>query len=240
MAKRKAMPAVPAQTGILLHDAGRSAFGTSRNSETVGLKSAAERSSPSSASGAAPVRGSPRPACAPGPPAQRGAPPRYARGDSSQGCGALRIDHVHTGDSVKRPQAAFTGEEPCAETGRGQARARVDRYGCGSRVSSVTAWSGVRITRVSRFRGSTCPRSSRHRPHGAKICPISLTATMVRICDSRAFSISATAACSAQKPRLQAVSTQTPVNRCPEAVSSAAATLPAQQSSLGANRPVSC
>jgi len=63
--------------------------------------------------------------------------------------------------------------------------------------------------------------------------PSLLTATIIWTADSRALSISAMAACSAQKPRLQAVSTHTPVKTRESAVRSAAATSPEIQSVLG-------
>ena len=60
------------------------------------------------------------------------------------------------------------------------------------------------------FAGLTCQINSRHRPHGDRVLD-SVTATMAAISDCLAFSISALAACSAQNPRLQAVSIQMPV-----------------------------
>ena len=82
--------------------------------------------------------------------------------------------------------------------------------GCGSRSASGTTVDGPMITRAARFLASTCHMSSRQRPHGG-ITPSAVTATTSAISDSRAFNISATAACSAQNPMLHAVSMQTPV-----------------------------
>ena len=83
-------------------------------------------------------------------------------------------------------------------------------HGRGSSSASVVALPGDTMTRAFRFAALSCHMSSRHLPHGAMI-PVAVTATTHAISDSLAFSISATAACSAQKPMLHAVSMQMPM-----------------------------
>ena len=109
----------------------------------------------------------------------------------------------------------------------------------GNTSVSVTAVPEPRRTQVSAFRQLTCRNSSRHRPQGARISPPEFTATILPISDSRDLSMSATAACPAQKPRLQAVSMQTLVKTRPVRVTRAAATPPATQSALVRNSPTS-
>jgi hypothetical protein len=62
--------------------------------------------------------------------------------------------------------------------------------------------------------------------------PVQPTAMIIRMSRSRAFSISAIAACSAQNPRLHSVSMHTPVYTLPDAVTTSAATAPDVQSAL--------
>ena len=110
------------------------------------------------------------------------------------------------------------------------------RWGSNS-ASDLTAPRPI-ITRVSGPLGLICHRSSRQRPHGAKTCP-SRTATIMSISASRNFNISATAACSAQKPIPHSVSTQMPVYTLPDRDNNAAATLPAVHDGLARNSPAS-
>jgi hypothetical protein len=91
--------------------------------------------------------------------------------------------------------------------------------------------------RASVFRALTCQSSSRHRPHGTRMRPSALTATIRSTSDSLPLSMSATAACSAQNPKPQLVSIQMPVYTLPARVMRAAATLPATHSPLVRNSP---
>jgi hypothetical protein len=85
-----------------------------------------------------------------------------------------------------------------------------------------------RKTVQSRFCVSIWAMVSRHRPHGATSTPRLETATTARMRRSLAFSISATAATSAQNPNPHAKAMQMPVYMLPWAVRMAAPTEPAE------------
>src|SRR6185312_16162066 len=114
-----------------------------------------------------------------------------------------------------------------------QSAIRCSSYLSGSSSCNGRAWLGERITSASRFALLSCHIISRQRPHGGRMVPRASTATTREISDSWPLSISAMAACSAQKPRLQAKSSETPEYLLPARERITDATSPALQSSLG-------
>ena len=78
----------------------------------------------------------------------------------------------------------------------------------GSRSFTLTAVSFATSTNASGF--PSCIRNSRQRPQGGRMSLFQLTATIFSTRFSPAVSMAAMAACSAQKPMLQAVSMHTP------------------------------
>jgi len=99
----------------------------------------------------------------------------------------------------------------------------------GSNSESGTTLPSATTTPVVQFSASTWRINSLHRPQGGRMVPRVSTATMATIRVCRCLSISAMAACSAQKPKLDCVSMHIPVKTAPVAVSKAADTLPAVQ-----------
>ena len=113
-------------------------------------------------------------------------------------------------------ESVTPGEDEAANLSlstRQPARSRRKRttYRAGRRSASEAIRPSPRMTAAAEFRGSSCQSNSLHLPQGGRMRPSSVTATTIETVNSPPLSIAATAACSAQKPRLHRVSMQIPV-----------------------------
>jgi hypothetical protein len=139
-----------------------------------------------------------------------------------------RCGDVRSGCGVVKERTADPSCGNAQSSGAGQSAA-------GSSSRSLDVRCRPRTTSVSRFAGSIWRMNSRQRPHGGKTCngPWSSprqTATIFAILYSRAVTIAAMAACSAQNPVPDAVSMHTPTYTLPVSVMRADATSPKSRS----------